>query len=137
MTDDFDVLFLAHYHEVYRLAYRIAGTREAIEDYGEWRLYRAGNPKYGALHGGGIAHFRLWSRCLRDVALLYEFTGQKRYLDAVHTMAETLTRTVEKGTSRGRNLERGYFFFGKEDSPQRTIHLFFLTEMNSIGVTRM
>ena len=29
---DFDALFLAHYQSVFRLAYRLAGTREAAED---------------------------------------------------------------------------------------------------------
>ncbi|MFQ5599420.1 MAG: hypothetical protein ACE5G2_02570 [Candidatus Krumholzibacteriia bacterium] len=109
-------------------------VREAIEDYGEWRRYRAGNPTFGAIHGGAIGHFRLWSRAFRDVALLYEITGQQRYLGDLRRMAEVLTLTVEQGSSRGRNLERGYFFFGKESDANRRIHLFFLTEMNPIGV---
>jgi hypothetical protein len=109
-------------------------VREAIEDYGEWRLYRAGNPTYGPIHGAGLGNFRLWSRCLRDVALLYELTGQPRYLDAVHVMGQTLTTTLERDGSRGRNLERGYFFFGSATDPNRFIHLFFLTEMNALAV---
>ena len=109
-------------------------VREAIEDYGEWRRYRAGNPAFGAVRGGALNHFRLWSRCLRDVALLYEFTGQARYREDLRRMAAALTTTIEKGTSRGRNLERGYFYFGDPKDRQRTIHLFFLTEMNAIGV---
>lgn len=32
VSDDFDALFLAYYATVYRLAYRIAGTREEAED---------------------------------------------------------------------------------------------------------
>src|SRR5512139_78083 len=32
VSDDFDALFLAHYPAVFRLAYRIAGTREEAED---------------------------------------------------------------------------------------------------------
>jgi len=119
------------------LYYHLTGderVREAIEDYGEFRRYRAGNPTFGALYGGALQHFRLWSRCFRDVALLYEFTGQTRYLDDVRRMAGILTRTIEQGTSKGRNLDRGYFFFGTETDPLRLIHLFFLTEMNPIGV---
>jgi hypothetical protein len=119
------------------LYYHMTGdenVREAIEDYGEWRRYRAGNPRYGAIHGGGVGSFRLWSRCFRDVALLYEFTGQQRYLDDVRFMSDVLTHTIETGTSKGRNRERGYFFFGDETDPTRLIHLFFLTEMNPIGV---
>jgi hypothetical protein len=49
-------------------------------------------------------------------------------------MARTLTTTLEQGTSRGRNLQRGYFYFGDEADPRRPIHLFFLTEMNSLAV---
>ena len=119
------------------LYYQLTGderVRAAIEDYGEYRHYRAGHPFWGAIHGGAISHFRLWSRAFRDVALLYEFTGQQRYLDAVRTMARTLTGTIESGTGRGRNLQRGYFYFGKPEDPRRRIHLFFLTEMNPIGV---
>jgi RNA polymerase sigma-70 factor, ECF subfamily len=44
VTDDFDALFLAHYDTVYRLAYRIAGTREEAEDLSQeafLRLHRA------------------------------------------------------------------------------------------------
>jgi len=32
VASDFDALFLAHYDGVYRLAYRLAGTREEAED---------------------------------------------------------------------------------------------------------
>jgi hypothetical protein len=119
------------------LYYHLTGDeriREAIEDYGEWRQFRAGNPTFGALWGGGIQHMRLWSRCLRDVALLYDFTGQSRYLDHTRRMARILTTTLEQGTSMGRNLDRGYFYFGETTDLTRRIHLFFLTEMNPNGV---
>jgi len=118
------------------LYYHLTGdehVREAIEDYGEWRQYRAGNPTYGALWGGALGHMRLWSRCFRDVALLWEFTGQQRYLDHTRRMAGFLTQTLENGTSIGRNLQRGYFYFGDATDLTRIIHLFFLIEMNGIG----
>lgn len=108
--------------------------REAIEDYGEWRCYRAGNPDYGAIHGGALGHFRLWSRTLRDVALLYDLTGSERYGGALRRMCRALVETRENGTSRGRNLERGYFYFGKENDAKRRVHLFFLTEVHPPAV---
>jgi hypothetical protein len=108
--------------------------REAIEDYGEYRRFRAGHPYWGAIHGGGLNHFRLWSRAFRDMALLYEFTGEPRYLESLRTMAGALTGTIETGTSRGRNLQRGYFYFGDPEDTRRRIHLFFLTEIHPIAV---
>jgi hypothetical protein len=108
--------------------------RDAILDYGEWRLYRAGNPAYGAIHGGALRHFRLWSGAFRDMALLYDFTGEARYLAALRTMARTLVETREENGSRGRSLERGYFYFGKQDDPDRRVHLFFLTEVHPPAV---
>jgi len=108
-------------------------VREAFVDYGEWRRYRAGHPVYGAINGGAIQHFRLWSRCLRDVALLWEATGDDRALSDLRRMALVLTTTIESGTGLGRNLERGYFYFGDPADPQRRIHLFFLTEMNGMA----
>jgi hypothetical protein len=107
--------------------------RDAIVDYGEWRRYRAGNPTYGAINGGAISHFRLWSRAFRDVSLLWEFTGEPRYLGDTRLMAEVLTTTIEEGVGRGRNLERGYFYFGDDDDLDRRIHVFFLIEMLPIG----
>jgi hypothetical protein len=108
--------------------------REAVLDYGEWRLYRAGNPTYGAIHGGALGHFRLWSNAFRDMALLYDFSGETRYLETLRTMARALVETREENGSRGRNLERGYFYFGKEDDPDRRVHLFFLTEVHPPAV---
>ena len=118
------------------LYYHLTGderVRESILDYGEWRQALAGNPTYGALWGGALGHFRLWSRCFRDVALLYEMTGDQTYLDHVRRMADVLTTTYEVGTSKGRNLDRGYFYFGEETDVTRRIHVFFLIEMNAIG----
>lgn len=109
-------------------------VREAIVDYGEWRRYRSGNPIHGARQGGALNHMRLWSRCLRDLALVWELTGDERLLKDVRTMARALTATVSDGRSRGRSLERGYFYSGEPDNAQRPIHLFFLTEMNSLAV---
>ncbi len=120
---------MAHY-------YHLTGeehVREAIQDYGEWRCYRGGNPLYGVLNGGGLHHMRLWSRSFRDVALLWELTGDPKYIDAVRRMATWLTATLEINGSLGRNLEHGYFYFGDPADPLRTVHLFFLTEMNGIG----
>ncbi len=121
---------MAHY-------YHMTGdehVREAIADYGEWRRYRAGNPTHGARRGGALHHMRLWSRCFRDLALLWQMSGDKRYLDDVHVMAKALTTTLDDGHHIGRNLDRGYFYFGDPENPQRKIHLFFLTEMNSLAV---
>ena len=109
-------------------------VREAAVEYGEWRRYRAGNPTYGAINGGATSHFRTWSRAYRDVALLSLFTAEPRYLEDLRRMTDVLTGTIERGTSRGRNLERGYWYFGEETDAQRRIHLFFLIEMNAIGV---
>jgi hypothetical protein len=109
-------------------------VREAILDYGEWRRYRAGHPLHGARFGGALHHMRLWSRCLRDMALLWETTGDRRDLHDLRTMATALVTTIERDGSRGRNLERGYFYFGDPADPKRRIHLFFLTEMNSLAV---
>ena len=120
---------MAHY-------YHLTGeehVREAIQDYGEWRCYRAGNPMYGAMNGGALQHMRLWSRCFRDVALLWELTGDRKYFDAVRRMATWLTTTLEVNGSIGRNLDHGYFYFNDPADPLRTVHLFFLTEMNGIG----
>lgn len=111
-------------------------VRESVEDYCEWRRYKAGNPTYGAIHGGALNHFRLWSRAFRDIALAYEFTGSDRYLNDLRRMATALTQTYEEGTSRGRNLERGYFYFGDEGDAERRIHLFFLTEIHPPAVTQ-
>ena len=44
VSNDFDALFLAHFQAVFRLAYRIAGTREEAEDLAQEtfiRLHRA------------------------------------------------------------------------------------------------
>ncbi len=44
VASDFDALFLAHYDGVYRLAYRLAGTREEAEDLAQeafLRLHRS------------------------------------------------------------------------------------------------
>lgn len=46
MSSDFDALFLAHVAAVFRLAYRIAGTREEAEDLAQetfLRLHRSSN----------------------------------------------------------------------------------------------
>lgn len=109
-------------------------VREASLEYGEWRRYRAGNPTYGAVWGGALNHFRLWSRAYRDIAILAEFSGEPRYLEDLRRMTSALVNTLEVGTGNGRNLERGYWYFGDETDATRRIHLFFLTEMNAIGV---
>jgi len=111
-------------------------VRDAVLDYWEWRRYRSGNALHGARQGGALNHMRLWSRCLRDLALVWEASGDARYLQDVRTMARALTTTLEVGTSRGRNLERGYFYFGEPENAARRIHLFFLTEMNSLAVNQ-
>jgi hypothetical protein len=49
-------------------------------------------------------------------------------------MARALVTAREQDGSRGRNMERGYFYFGKPEDEKRRIHLFFLTEMNSLAV---
>jgi PcRGLX-like protein central beta sandwich domain len=123
------------------LYYHLTGDeniREAIVDYGEWRQYRAGNPTYGALWGGGLQHFRLWSRCIRDVALLYEFTGSQTYLDHVRRMTANVTSMVEDNSSspgtKGQNLDRGYFFYEDVNFTGRLIHVFFENEMYPIGM---
>jgi len=108
--------------------------REAIADYGEWRRFRAGNPVHGARAGGALHHMRLWSRCLRDMALLWETFADPRDLADLRTMATALVSTVEHDGSRGRNMQRGYFYFGNPLDPKRRIHLFFLTEMNALAV---
>ena len=109
-------------------------VRDAIADYGEWRRYRSGNPLHGARFGGALHHMRLWSRCLRDLAVLYRTLGDHRDLNDLRTMATALVTTIERDGSRGRNLERGYFYFGNPLDPKRRIHLFFLTEMNALAV---
>ncbi len=46
LSNDFDALFLAHFQAVFRLAYRIAGTREEAEDLAQetfLRLHRSPN----------------------------------------------------------------------------------------------
>jgi RNA polymerase sigma-70 factor, ECF subfamily len=54
---DFDVLFLAHYQAVFRLAYRLAGTREEAEDLAQEtfaRLHaspRLWSAEHGAVRG--------------------------------------------------------------------------------------
>lgn len=108
--------------------------REASLEYGEWRRYRAGNPTYGAIWGGALGHFRLWSRAYRDVAIVAEMSGDPRYLEDLRRMTGALVNTIEVGTGNGRNLERGYWYFGDTTDATRRIHLFFLTEMNAIGV---
>ncbi|MCX6029162.1 MAG: sigma-70 family RNA polymerase sigma factor [Chloroflexi bacterium] len=45
--DDFDALFLAHYEEVYRLLYRIVGTREAAEDVAQETFLRLSRQRFG------------------------------------------------------------------------------------------
>ncbi len=58
---DFDALFLAHYQSVFRLAYRIAGTREEAEDLAQetfTRLHRA--VQTGSLHDKDPERLRGW-----------------------------------------------------------------------------
>jgi RNA polymerase sigma-70 factor (ECF subfamily) len=62
LTDDFDDLFLAHYAMVYRLAYRIAGTREEAEDLSQetfLRLHRSPQV-WDARRGGGQQNVAGW-----------------------------------------------------------------------------
>jgi hypothetical protein len=108
--------------------------REAAQDYAEYRRYRAGHPTYGPIHGGGLSHMRMWSRALRDVALSWELSGDPRALEDLQRMVGYLLDTVEQGSSRGRNLERGYWYFGDETDAERRIHLFFLTEIQAMAV---
>ncbi len=51
VSNDFDALFLAHFQAVFRLAYRIAGTREEAEDLAQeafLRLHRSPKVREGA-----------------------------------------------------------------------------------------
>ena len=60
VSSDFDALFLAHYQAVYRLAYRIAGTREEAEDLAQEtfsRLHRS--PRLWA-GGADVASLKGW-----------------------------------------------------------------------------
>ena len=55
VSSDFDALFLAHYQAVFRLAYRIAGTREEAEDLAQEtfaRLHRS--PGLWAAEAGAL-----------------------------------------------------------------------------------
>ncbi len=59
VSNDFDALFLAHFQAVFRLAYRIAGTREEAEDLAQetfLRLHRS--PKIW--EGASEAAMRAW-----------------------------------------------------------------------------
>ena len=45
--DDFDALFMAHYDGVYRLLYRITGTREEAEDLAQETFLRLSRQRFG------------------------------------------------------------------------------------------
>ena len=55
--DDFDALFLAHYEEVYRLLYRIVGTREEAEDVAQETFLRLARQRFGS---GREHNVRAW-----------------------------------------------------------------------------
>jgi RNA polymerase sigma-70 factor (ECF subfamily) len=58
VSSDFDALFLAHFQAVFRLAYRMAGTREEAEDLAQeafWRLHQS--PKIWGTDEGRV---RAW-----------------------------------------------------------------------------
>src|SRR5262249_40822933 len=86
--------------------------------------------------GGGLEHLRLWSKCVRGVAIVGEAPGERKYLDDLRAMSQCLVGTIGDSTGTvGRNLQRGYFSFGEpKDAVTQPIHLFFLTEMNSLAV---
>ncbi len=54
---DFDALFLAHYEEVYRLLYRIVGTREEAEDVAQETFLRLAHQRFGS---GREHNVRAW-----------------------------------------------------------------------------
>jgi len=70
----------------------------------------------------------------RDLVIAYAEvfspTKSRLWVPVALFLATVLTTTIEAGPSRGRSLERGYFYFGDEVSTKRGIHLFYLTEIN-------
>lgn len=63
VASDFDALFLAHYDGVYRLAYRLAGTREEAEDLAQeafLRLHRTPHLWHTAANPTAEHNVRAW-----------------------------------------------------------------------------
>lgn len=63
VSTDFDALFLAHYDGVYRLAYRLAGTREEAEDLAQeafLRLHRTPHLWHTAANPTAQHNVRAW-----------------------------------------------------------------------------
>jgi len=63
VASDFDALFLAHYDGVYRLAYRLAGTREEAEDLAQeafLRLHRSPHLWHAATDPAAEHNVRAW-----------------------------------------------------------------------------
>lgn len=60
VSQDFDSLFLAHYQSVFRLAYRIARTREEAEDLAQEAFLRLHRSPHLWKAGGDGTHIRAW-----------------------------------------------------------------------------
>lgn len=116
MSTDFDALFLAHYDGVYRLAYRLTGTREQAEDLAQeafLRLHRTPRLWNGADDDPTQHNVRAWLYRVVTNLAYNALRGERRRREREERLARwtgtaepDVPRVALEGLEQGATAER-------------------------------
>jgi len=100
-------------------------VKEAMLDYAEWGDATTSSPQT-YLSTPYVTDMRIWSRCLRNMAVVEEFTSDNHYANVVNAMLTQWLDQTEAGSdcsilSFGRNLTRGYVWQRGDCGPPRDL----------------